>query len=119
LIDSSTALLPEGVKARRVYLALREDISNGLHAVNSPLPGEQKLAAAFAVSRVTVRRALDALCAEGIVKRRAGSGTVVCDSAINNRPAPIDFNTLMPQLSEMGRNTTAQLLSFTYAVGKP
>lgn len=113
--DTAAAVLPQGVKARRVYLSLKEDIANGLHAVDSALPAEQKLAVSFAVSRVTVRRALDALCAEGLVKRRAGSGTVVCNSAVNSKPVAMDFNSLMPQLSEMGRNTTAQLLSFTYA----
>lgn len=115
MIADTSATLPGGAKARRVYMFLREDITNGLHAANSWLPGEQKLAATYEVSRVTVRRALDALCAEGLVKRKAGSGTVVCDVPSTGEPVAMDFNTLMPQLSEMGRNTTAQLLSFTYA----
>ena len=112
---SGNARAPEGAKARRVYLSLREDICNGLHAANTALPGEQKLAGCFDVSRVTVRKALDALCSEGLVKKQAGSGTVVCETLATDEPVAMDFNTLMPQLSEMGQNTTAQLLSFTYA----
>lgn len=106
--------LPEGGKARRVYLSLRDDIANGLHAVGSHLPGEQKLAGSFGVSRVTVRRALDALCAEGLIERHAGSGTVVCKWPNPEPSVRLDFTTLMPQVAEMGRNTTARLLSFDY-----
>ena len=53
--------LPEGGKARRVYLLLHEEITRGLHAPGDALEGEQKLAQRLGVSRVTVRRALDAL----------------------------------------------------------
>ena len=57
----SQAILPEGGKARRVYLLLSEGIARGTYAVGTRLPGEHRLAAEFGVSRVTVRRALDAL----------------------------------------------------------
>ncbi len=106
--------MPEGAKAQRVYLSLREDISNGVYTLGQNLPGEVKLASVFEVSRVTVRRALHALCADGLVERRAGSGNVVCNSPSLNAPVAMNFNTLMPQVAEMGRNTTAKLLSFTY-----
>lgn len=106
--------LPEGGKARRVYLSLKDDIANGLHGVGSHLPAEQKLAATYDVSRVTVRRALDALCTDGLIERHAGSGTVVCRRLDPQPSVRLDFTTLMPQLAEMGRNTTARLLSFGY-----
>ena len=105
--------LPEGGKARRVYLHLHQEITRGLHAVGDSLPGEQKLAATLDVSRVTVRRALDALERDGLIARRAGSGTTVCSPRAQPAMAA-DFNTLMPQLVEMGRTTTARLLSFSY-----
>lgn len=106
--------LPEGGKARRVYLSLRDGIANGLHGVGSHLPAEQKLALNYDVSRVTVRRALDALCTDGLIERHAGSGTVVCGRPNPQPSVRLDFTTLMPQLAEMGRNTTARLLSFDY-----
>ncbi len=106
--------IPEGAKAQRVYLSLSEDIGTRVYPAGKNLPSEIKLASAFEVSRVTVRRALDALCADGLVERRAGSGTVVRNIAPVDMPAALNFNTLMPQLAEMGRNTTAKLLSFTY-----
>jgi len=100
--------LPEGGKARRVYLHLHEEIMRGVYAAGALLPGEQKLAVTLDVSRVTVRRALDALEGDGLISRRAGSGTTVCAPKVQPALAA-DFNTLMPQLVEMGQNTTARL----------
>ncbi|WP_298679960.1 GntR family transcriptional regulator [uncultured Lentibacter sp.] len=107
-------ILPEGAKARRVYLALRDQISGGDLRDGETLPGEQKLAEAFSVSRVTVRRALDALAQGGLIERRIGSGTRVRARAASGQRAEMNFNTLMPQLVEMGQKTTARLLSFSY-----
>ncbi len=113
-MESSRTTLPEGAKAQRVYLALREDIVNLTYPPGQTLPGEQKLAKTFAVSRVTVRRALEALCADGLVEKQASIGTVVKALQSNDNRVAMDFSTLMPQVAEMGRSTTAQLLSFTY-----
>lgn len=112
--NRSAASVPDGAKAQRVYLSLREDIASHVYTSGQTLPGEIKLASSFDVSRVTVRRALDALCDDGLIERRAGSGTVISDKSATEIPVAMNFNTLMPQLAEMGRNTTAKLLSFTY-----
>ena len=108
------ALLPEGAKARRVYLSLRDQIADGRLGDGDNLPSEQRLAESYGVSRVTVRRALDALADSGLVERRAGSGTTVRMMDQGEKPVAMDFNTLMPQLVEMGQRTTARLLSFSY-----
>jgi GntR family transcriptional regulator len=105
--------LPEGGKARRVYLLLRDEMSNGTYPPGTLLPGEQRLAEIFAVSRVTVRRALDALDMDGLIARRAGSGTIVRAQEGGGAVAA-DFASLIPQLVEMGQSTTARLLSFSY-----
>ena len=85
--------LPEGTKARRVYLSLRDQISEGRLRDGELLPGEQRLAETFGVSRVTVRRALDALSQGGMIDRRAGSGTKVRAIATSGPRAAMDFNT--------------------------
>ena len=105
--------LPEGTKARGVYLALRDQIMSGRVSDGETLPTEQRLAESHGVSRVTVRKALNVLAGAGLIKRRAGSGTTVCAPADHQRTA-MNFNTLMPQLVEMGNKTTARLLSFAY-----
>ncbi|MEM8630339.1 MAG: GntR family transcriptional regulator [Pseudomonadota bacterium] len=107
--------LPEGGKARRVYLLLRDEIVNGLHRPGQTLPSEQRLCTEYAVSRVTVRRALDALESDGLIEKRVGSGSRVTGSA-EAATLPGDIATLMPQVADMGQNTTARLLSFTYAI---
>ena len=77
------------------------------------LPTEQRIAESHGVSRATVRRALGVLADAGVIKRRAGSGTTVCALDMQQRAA-MNFNTLMPQLVEMGQKTKARLLSFSY-----
>ena len=59
----------------QVYLALRQKILNGECDPKIALPGEHQLAAKYGVSRVTVRRTLEALELEGLVSRRRGIGT--------------------------------------------
>jgi GntR family transcriptional regulator len=106
----SVQILPKGTKALRVYLSLRDQITVGDLRDGETLPSEQKLAEAFAVSRVTVRRGLDALAQGGLIERRAGSGTKVRARPAAGQRAAMNFNTLMPQLVEMGQKTTARLL---------
>ena len=77
------------------------------------LPTEQRIAESDGVSRVKVRRALDVLTDAGVIKRWAGSGTIVCATDIKQLAAMV-FITLMPQLVETGQKTKARLSSFSY-----
>jgi len=56
---------------------IRELIRLGAVGVDGKLPTERDLCARFGISRRAVRRALDALEAEGLVWRRQGKGTFV------------------------------------------
>ncbi len=112
---ANSTSLPEGAKARRVYLSLRDQISDGRLRDGEALPGEQKLAEVYSVSRVTVRRALDGLSAAGLIEKRVGSGTTVRSKSLADKRAAMNFNTLIPQLVEMVQSTTARLLSFSYS----
>jgi GntR family transcriptional regulator len=58
---------------------LREEIGSGRLAPDSQLPSEHELCERFGVSRVTVRRALQTLDADGLIYRRPGLGSFVCD----------------------------------------
>lgn len=113
MVNGGTGSLPEGGKARRVYLLLSDEISNGIHAPGALLPGEQRLAAEFGVSRVTIRRALEALASDGLIEKRSGAGSVVRAPDGGGARIAADFTTLMPQLLEIG-SSTARLLSFGY-----
>ena len=114
MIAPSQATLPEGGKARRVYLLLRDEILNGVYGEGVLLPGENRLADTFDVSRVTIRRALEALETEGLIEKRTGAGSVVLPLRQTNLKIAADFATLIPQLVEIDQKTTARLLSFSY-----
>ncbi|MDD9718303.1 GntR family transcriptional regulator [Dinoroseobacter sp. PD6] len=105
--------LPEGGKARRVYLQLRDMLSRGALRPGDTLPGEQKMAAQYGVSRVTIRRALEALADDGLIDKRAGAGSTVREAA-QDTPLAGNLASLMPQLVEMGQRTEARLLAFSY-----
>lgn len=61
-------------KYHQVYLVLREQLDEGRFAAG--VPGELHLMKEFGVARVTVRRALEHLVAEGLIERSPGRGTV-------------------------------------------
>jgi GntR family transcriptional regulator len=114
-LDQTLATIaPDGRKSQRVFLTLRDEIVSGARVPGSALPGEIRLAEIFAVSRVTIRRALEALAEEGLVRRRAGSGTTVAPRNGASEAITADIATLMPQLVAMGEGSTARLLSFSY-----
>jgi len=57
--------------------ALRERILSGRYAQGTQLPSESRLQGEFAVSRVTIRLALDVLRRAGLVESRQGKGYFV------------------------------------------
>jgi GntR family transcriptional regulator len=62
---------------RRLQDALRRGIQTAIIGPQEALPPERELASEFAVSRITVRKALDGLVADGLLTRRQGAGTFV------------------------------------------
>jgi GntR family transcriptional regulator len=62
---------------RKLQDALRAAIDEGRLKPQEALPAERDLAVDFSVSRITVRKALDALVKEGRLVRRQGAGTFV------------------------------------------
>ena len=62
---------------RQIADTLRDRISSGVYRENELLPPELTLVDEFDVSRHTVRDAMKALVAEGLIERTAGRGTVV------------------------------------------
>ena len=62
---------------------LAEDIERGTYPVGSRIPPEHQLEELYKVSRVTVRRALAELTAEGLLERKQGKGTFVSTPRIS------------------------------------
>jgi GntR family transcriptional regulator len=63
---------------------IRRAIEDSLLSPNDTLPPERDLAEQFAVSRITVRKAIDGLVSEGLLTRRQGSGTFVSNRVEKN-----------------------------------
>src|SRR5688572_20141931 len=62
-------------KHRQISRQLFAEIAEGKYARSNRLPSEAQLVKRFGVSRPTVGRALRDLQSEGVIERRAGSGT--------------------------------------------
>jgi GntR family transcriptional regulator len=105
-------------KTHALYLLLKERIVSGMLAAGERLPGEPQLANAHGMSRVTVRRALDGLARDGLIRRHAGSGTYVRGETVA-KPLTGDLTNMLAHLAAMGRETDVKLLSFGYAVPPP
>jgi GntR family transcriptional regulator len=98
---------------RRVYLVVRDGINRGEYAAGSALPPEGVLARRFKVSRITVRTALAALEAEGLIDRQQGRGTFV-----NNLPtvAPLasSMADLVAHMRDVSKHTEVTVVEFDY-----
>jgi len=62
---------------QQLQRALREAIDMRVLGPDDALPSERQLAAELGVSRITVRKAIDGLAAEGLLVSRQGSGNFV------------------------------------------
>jgi GntR family transcriptional regulator len=103
----------EPQKTRRIYLLLRDRIQSGAVAPGARLPSEPDLARAHGVSRVTIRRALDGLERDGLIRRQPGAGTFVL-GADGRKTVVADLANMLAHLVEMGRATRVKLLAFGY-----
>jgi GntR family transcriptional regulator len=77
LADRIGKLEGRGPLYRRLQDALRRAIETSILGPQDALPPERDLATDFSVSRITVRKALDGLVAEGLLQRKQGAGTFV------------------------------------------
>lgn len=66
-----------------LYHQLEQDliarINSGAYKPGCMLPTEEQLCQAYGVSRITVRKALESLEAQGVIRRRRGVGSFVAD----------------------------------------
>jgi GntR family transcriptional regulator len=101
---------------QRLARGLRDAIERGMIAPEEPLPAERDLATDFAVSRITVRKALDALVADGLLIRRQGAGTFVA-GRVEKQFAKLSSFT--EDMAARGRSVTSRWLTRTEATVSP
>lgn len=84
--DRGTDPIPLYYKLESV---LREAIAAREYKVGQCLPSERELGELYRISRVTVRRALETLEREGLVRRQRGRGTIVVEAPARRASPPI------------------------------
>jgi len=75
-------------RVNSVTRRLEEGLLDGSYPANSKLPSERELAERYAVSRNTVREAIQQLGARGLVHIRPRSGVFVSDQLRTGAPSP-------------------------------
>ena len=90
---------------------LRIRLNSADFTLNSLLPGEKKLAEEFAVSRMTIRKAIDLLVAWGLVVRRHGSGTYLVRIDVLHQTASLTGLVLRPLPASYGFKSTSRSTS--------
>jgi GntR family transcriptional regulator len=103
------------------YLAiadnLRERVARGEFAAGRLLPSESELSAAYDASRVTVRKALEALRDEGLVDARQGFGWFVAADPL--RQSLGRLGTIEAQLAASGLAPERRVLDFSFVAPPP
>ncbi len=97
----------------QIYLILREQIATGAFENAARMPTEAAISASFSVSRITAKRALDELAAEGLVVRRRGRGTELV-RPMSAAPVEANISGLIENLLAVGLETKVDVLEFGY-----
>lgn len=93
----------------QIYTVLREQILRGLYPPGGLIPNEPQIGELFNVSRITVRRAVADLHADGLVEKKQGLGTFVRHDLPSQRPAAtLGF---VDSLRKQAQNTKVSVLS--------
>jgi GntR family transcriptional regulator len=102
----------------QIFLQLREEITSGERAYGTRMPTEQELAAAYDVSRITARRALDELAHNQFVERKRRIGThVVFQPPV--KPIEGSIDQALEALVSFGRSTRVKILEFGEVPARP
>jgi GntR family transcriptional regulator len=96
---------------------LREQVAIGAFGAGGALASETELAQRFGVSRMTLRRALENLRAEGLVEARKGAGWFVAVDPV--RQALGRFPTIEAALAESGVAWERRVLEFRFEDAEP
>ncbi|RYD32054.1 MAG: GntR family transcriptional regulator, partial [Verrucomicrobiaceae bacterium] len=88
----NSSLFETSPKYRQVLEILKQEILSGRYQTGEKIASEIEMVKRFGTSRITIGRALRELGRQGMVERRAGSGTYVRPS----RNAGLTFGLVIP-----------------------
>jgi GntR family transcriptional regulator len=105
------------VRYRAIADELRRRVEGGDLPAGALLPSESELSAAYGVSRVTVRKALDLLRDEGLIDARQGFGWFVATDPVRQSLARL--GTIEDQLGELGVASERRVVGFRFVAAPP
>jgi GntR family transcriptional regulator len=104
---------------RQIADDLRERVALGEFGDQGALDSESALCARYAVSRVTVRRALETLREQGLVESRQGSGWFATGGSFHQTLALGTFRHAGSAVVESGRAMSRRVIEFGYRQASP
>lgn len=100
------------IRYRDIADDLRRRVDEGEFAAGRLLPSESELSGAYKASRVTIRKALEALRSEGLVDSRQGFGWFVAAETVRQPLAQLA--TIEDQLEQEGRRSARRIVDFAF-----
>lgn len=95
-----------------VYYQLKNDltkkIANGVWKAGECISSERELCEIYDVSRMTIRQAIGELVQEGILTRKKGKGTFVCEQKVNQK----DMMSFTEMIKQSGRSLETKVVEF-------
>ncbi|MBS6183582.1 MAG: GntR family transcriptional regulator [Clostridium celatum] len=95
-----------------VYYQLKNDfikkIANGTWKAGECISSERELCEIYDVSRMTIRQAIGELVQEGILTRKKGKGTFVCEQKVNQK----DMMSFTEMIKQSGRVLETKVVEF-------
>ena len=70
---------------QQIYDDIKNDIESGVYQVDDKIPSETELSEKYNVSRITVRRSIEDLCADSLLTKKQGRGTFVGSKQLKRR----------------------------------
>ena len=105
------------IRYQHIAEELRAQVEAGEYLAGRLLPSEAELSQQYQASRVTIRRALEALRAEGLVSSRQGFGWFVATDPL--RQSLGRLGTIEAQLGALGYESERQILGFAFVAAPP
>jgi len=101
----------EGIKYRHIWHELRRAIQSGRWEVGEQIPSEPELAATFGVSRGTVRKAIERLVNDQMLRKEQGRGTFVTSAMPRLQKSLEWLASFTDQLRESGIRPSTEVLA--------
>lgn len=101
-------------KYNRIANDVRKKILEGVYQPNEQLPFEKDLCQFYDVSKMTVKKALDMLVAEGLIYKRRGAGTFVMDLSVEKMEKMLmDIQMMGTTAFYPDKNITSKVIDFS------